>query len=249
MKMLKSFQALKEEDHRRALYASLIFIMLLILFFLLVSLEEPDPPLVDPPVEIEMPDIEIEFGSQPEGGSQSSESNPEPVENMVENPETPTSEVDTQEESPVSVPTSNGDTDSDNTEEETPQVDNTFTFGSGNGSGQGNGSGDDFGSGTGVGGNGVGNTPGDGTYNPNRKVTKDPTFNKNVQEEGKIALDIWVDSKGNVVKTRIRESKSTSGSSYLISLAEKAARTMKYDAKPGAGWEHVGYKVFSFTKI
>ena len=38
--LVKSFRALKEEDHRRALYASLVFIMLMILFFLLVSLEE-----------------------------------------------------------------------------------------------------------------------------------------------------------------------------------------------------------------
>lgn len=245
---MKSLEALKEEDHRRALYASLIFIMLLILFFLLVSLEEPDPPLVDPPVEISMPDIEIEFGSQPEGGAQSSDDNPEPVENVVENVETPTEDVDTQDESPVVVQSSDGSSESDNTAEETPTVDNTFTFGGGSGDGEGDGSGDDFGSGDGVGGDGQGNTPGDGTYNPNRKVLKDPSFNQNVQEEGKIALDIWVDSNGKIVKTRLKESKSTSGSSYLISLAEKAARTMKYDTKSGVGWEHVGYKVFSFTK-
>ena len=48
----KSIQALREEDHRRALYAALVFIMLLILFFLLVSLEVPDPPLEEEIVEI-----------------------------------------------------------------------------------------------------------------------------------------------------------------------------------------------------
>ena len=246
--MLKSLQALKEEDHRKALYASLIFIMLLILFFLLVSLEEPDPPIVDPPVEIEMADIEFDFGSQPEGGSQSKAEEVEPVENVVENVETPTEEVDTQTESPVVVQSSNGNNQSNNTQEEQPEVDNSLTFGGGSGNGDGNGTGDNFGDGDGVGGTGQGNTPGDGTYNPNRKVLKNPSIDPNVQEEGKIALDIWVDAKGNVVKTRIKESKSTSGSAYLIALAQKAAKTMKYDSKPGASMEHVGYKVFNFRK-
>lgn len=248
MKVLKSLQALKEEDHRRALYATLVFLMLMILFFLLVSLEEPDPPLEEPVVEIMMPDIEFEMGSQPEGGSQSSDQNPEPVENQVEQVETPTQEVDTQDESPVVVPSSNGNSQSENTQEETPQVDNTFSFGGGNGNGQGTGQGDEFGDGTGVGGSGQGNVPGDGTYNPNRKITTYPTVNQNTQEEGTIALDIWVDADGKVVKTRLKESQSTSGSAYLIALAEKGAKTMQYAKKPGAGIEHVGYFKFKFSK-
>lgn len=248
MKMVKSLQALKEEDHRRALYAALVFIMLMILFFLLVSLEEPDPPLEEEIIEVYMPDVEMEMGSQAEGGSQSSDMNPEQISDTQEQPEDLSDPDATQEESDVTVTDNQGSTDNDNNSPENPPVDNTFTFNQGSGDGQGTGTGDNFGSGDGVGGDGVGNTPGDGKYNPDRKVTKDPVFDANAQEEGKIALDIWVDSKGNIVKTRFKESKSTSGSAYLIKLAKKAALTMKYDSKNGATIEHVGYKIFAFRK-
>ncbi|MCG8576683.1 MAG: energy transducer TonB [Flavobacteriales bacterium] len=246
MKIIKSLKALKEEDHRRALYGTLVFIMLLILFFLLVSLEEPDPPLEEPILEIEMPQIEFE-GSEAKGGSQSNEmsSNPQTDNNNIKEE---TSHVETQETSDVNVSSANGSADNDNEEEKQPEVDESLTFGKNNGKGTGTGEGDDFGKGTGVGGDGKGNRPGDGTHNPNRKVVKPPTFDANSQEEGKIVLDIWVDENGNVYKTRVNES-STSGSSYLISLAKKAAKTMKYEKKPGAGIEYVGSKAFTFRKV
>lgn len=242
---MKFIENLKEEDHRKALYASLIFIMLMILFFLLVSLEEPDPPIQEKIIEIEMPDVEIEQGSQAEGGSESSEeaSVPTPTNNVEE----PAREIVTQDEPTTPVVTSNGNSNSDNTNQSEPEPDSDFSF-SGSGSGSGNGNGTAFGNGDGVGGNGSGNTPGDGNYNPDRKVTKPPSFNANAQEEGKVALDIWVDANGNVIKTRFKESKSNTGSQYLIGLAIKAAKTMKYDKKPGAHSEHVGYKVFTFIK-
>lgn len=246
MKIMKSLSIFKEEDHRKALYASLIFLMLMILFFLLVSLEEPDPPLEEPIVEIALPDVEIiETGSQPEGGSENSESTPETVTNNVQ--ESP-QDHDVQDESPVTIPTGNGDSEENNQSNDEPQPDESLGF-PGSGGGHGTGEGNDFGAGDGVGGTGDGTNPGPGTYNPNRKILKDPVFSGEAQEEGKIALDIWVDANGNVVKTRFKESKSTSGSAYLIKLAEKAAKTMKYDKKPGSGYEHVGYKVFNFIKV
>lgn len=244
----QAMDALREEDHRRALYAALVFIMLMILFFLLVSLEVPDPPKEEKIVELTMEDIDYDFGSQPEGGSQSNDMNPDPVpvpDNTVE----PSVEHDVQSESNVQVVESNGTNQNSNSNQnQSPPVDNTFTFGNGNGNGSGTGSGDQFGSGSGVGGNGNGNTPGDGTHNPNRKIIQPPSFNANAQEQGKIALDIYVDANGNVVKTKFKQSKSTSGSDYLKKLAEKAARTMKYDKKPGAGLEYVGYQIFTFIK-
>ena len=242
MKVLEIF---KEEDHRRALYASLVFIMLMILFFLLVSLEEPDPPLVEEIISIEMPDIEIEQGSQAAGGSESSadESTPDPSNEVQEVAQ----DVVTQEEETVYVPSGNGNTNTENTDVSESQPDETFGF-PGGGSGTGTGNGTDFGDGDGVGGNGNGDTPGDGSYNPDRKVTKSPSFEASAQEEGSVALDIWVDANGNVIKTRFKESKSTTGSQYLIGLAVKAAKTMRYDKQPGVPSEHVGYKVFSFRK-
>lgn len=241
--LVKSLQQLKEEDHRRALYASLVFIMLMILFFLLVSLEEPDPPIEEKIIEIEMPEIQYE-GSQAKGGS-SSDSD-EMAEQSNENVVEETQEVAQQEEASVEVNSGKGENETE--EEDEPQVDNSLSLGKGKGDGKGTGNGDDFGKDNGVGGDGVGNKPGDGKYNPNRKVVKNPTFDAYAQQQGTIALDIWVDNKGNVYKTRLKASESTSGSAYLISLAEKAAKTMKYDGKPGAGLEYVGYKLFTFKK-
>ncbi|MBD3635977.1 MAG: hypothetical protein HUJ25_01440 [Crocinitomicaceae bacterium] len=244
----QAMEALREEDHRRALYSALVFIMLLILFFLLVGFEQPDPPLKEKEVLMTLEDIEYDFGSQPEGGSQSNDMNPDVVP-VPENIEEPSVEHETQEESPVEVSSSNGDNNNTNTTQEvSPPVDNTFTFGNGNGNGTGTGQGNEFGSGTGVGGNGQGNTPGDGTYNPERKRLVDPSYSSNAQEEGKIALDIYVDASGKIVKTKYKQSKSTSGSEYLKKLAVNAAYTMKYDAKAGAGIEYVGYVVFRFIK-
>lgn len=245
---MRFIESLKQEDHRRALYASLIFIMLMILFFLLVSLEEPDPPYKPEVIEIEMPDVIIEEGSQAEGGSASEEvvSEPVPVNEVVES----APEVVTQEEVTVPVPSGSGNTEVDNPTNEVsePQPDETFGFPGGGGGGQGTGSGDRFGEGEGVGDDGEGNTPGSGSSDLKRKVLKDPSFTANAQEEGRVALDIWVDQNGNVIRTRYKETESSSGSQYLIGLAKKAALTMKYDKKSGVTSEYVGFKVFAFKK-
>jgi outer membrane biosynthesis protein TonB len=245
MKSIKqSLQALREEDHRRALYAALVFIMLLILFFLLVSLEVPDPPKKEEIIEITMEDIEFDLGSQPEGGSQSSSE----ISEVTPVPQSdPAPSHDTQTDASVTVPSGPGGTGTESNNELVDKPDDAFAF-PGSGQGSGTGSGPGFGQGSGVGGNGQGNTPGDGDYNPSRKVTQAPTFNASAQEEGKIALDIYVDAAGNIVNVKFKESKSTSGSDYLRKLAEKAAKTMRYDAKPGAGVEYVGYQIFTFKK-
>lgn len=236
---MKILGVLRDEDHRKALYASMVFVMLMILFFLLVSLEQPNPPLQDKIIEIELPDIEVEMGSQAAGGS--TNNNEEAPSTTSQNVEDSPRNVTTQREESVPVPKGNGT--SNNNE---PKPDNTFTFGGGGGNGNGNGT--SFGNGNGVGGTGDGNVEGPGKYNPDRKVSTRPSFNSNAQEEGDIALDIWVDANGAVVSTKYKESKSSSASNYLIDLARKAAKTMKYDKKPGASVEHVGYQVFSFTK-
>jgi len=247
MKMLSFLRALREEDHRRALYASLIFIMLNILFFLLVSMEEPDPPLREYVVPITMDEIDIpeEYVEPGELGGGGSDGGPSPIDQQ-----TPYSaqQIQTQTTQSVDVPagSENGVNNGVNNE---PQPDQSLGFNGNNGDGNGNGTGTGFGDGDGTGvGNGSG-PGGDGNSNLNRKLTTAPEFNANVQEEGKIALDIWVDENGTVVQVRYKESKSTSGSEYLISLASRAAKTMRYEKKPGALKEYVGYQIFAFKKV
>lgn len=247
MKNLKESEAkglaiFQNEDHRKALLASLVFIMLAILLMFLLSLEQPNPPLKPEVMEIVMDDFELEQGSQPAGGSsgQSEPGNPTPSTVRDDSPRP----VQTQREETTPTPSGTG---SGNRPTTTPRVDDGLTF-PGGGSGAGSGSGSDFGDGNGVGGDGTGNTPGGGSYNPSRKMVGAPRFDSNAQEEGVIALDIWIDADGKVVKTEYNGANSSSGSQYLIGLAKKAALTMKYDKKPGAGTEKVGFKTFTFIK-
>ncbi len=241
---MKFIHALKKEDERKALYVTLVFILLMLLFFLLVSMEQPDPPLEEKIIEIEM-----EFGSDYEGGGQVAEEQaevePEAVKESAE-------EIETQEESPVVVPTGKGTSKtSTNTTKPTvddkPKVDDAFTFGGGN-AGKGTGSGDKFGQGDGTGGGGDGDQPGQGTSNTSRKLLSKGSVPGNSQEEGKIALDLFVNEFGKVTRTKFNESKSTSGSAYLKDLAEKNAKTYKYEAIPGSPEQYVGTVVFSFRK-
>jgi hypothetical protein len=216
--------------------------MLMLLFFLLVGMTEPDPPLQEEIIEIEM-----EFSSPPMGGSSSSESQESTVTNTVTES---AQELETQEESPVYVPSGQGtSTSSQNTEEEQPKPDDAFSLPSNSGNGEGNGEGDNFGNGDGLGGDGPGETPGGGSgTNLNRKVVDKGGITAQSQEEGKVAIDIWVNDKGEVVKTKFNPSKSNSPSSYLIGLATKWAKTMQYQKSLGSPVQFVGYQVFNFTK-
>jgi len=241
----KSLKALREEDHRRALYATLIFAMLMTLFFLLVSMDEPDPPLEEVLIPIDMDNIVLpeEFIEKEEGGGGSqggANSEYSVTENSADGDESQT-------EPTVYIPSGNENGNESVVNNPNPEPDKDFGYNGNGGNGNGNGDGDGFGDGDGVD-KGDGSGP-EGTYNPSRKVTVAPTFSGKAQEEGKIALDIYVDENGKVNHVRYKESKSTSGSAYLIKLATAAAKTMKYDKKPGAGIEHVGYEVFEFRKI
>lgn len=232
---------LKEKDNRKALYAALIFMMLMLLFFLLVSMDEPDPPLQEKIVE-----VEIEFGAPEMGGSAANSDSQEEVVNTVS--ET-AQDIETQEDSPVYQASGNGtSTTSNETQEEQPKVDEGLTFGGNGGNTGGNGNGPGFGSGDGVGDGGQGNSAGSGTTNLNRKVIDYGGITAQSQQEGKVAIDIWVNDKGEVVKVKFNPSKSNTASDYLIGLAKKWAFTMQYDKSLGSPTQFVGSQVFNFKK-
>lgn len=243
---MKTTTKIQEEkkDTRKAIYAALIFLKLLILFFLLVSMDEPDPPLKEEIIE-----VEIDFGGEAGGSSPSSESSSESTNSVTESAQ----EVDQQEESPVVVPSGSGSSPkATNTQpvEETPQPDNSLGFPSGNGGDtNGNNNGPGFGDRDGHDGNGPsGPGEGEGTVNLKRKIVDKGGITAQSQEEGKVAIDIWVNDKGEVVKTKLNASKSNSPSQYLIGLAKKWAKTMQYEKSLGSPTQYVGYQVFSFTK-
>ena len=250
---MRSFiRNLRHEDHKKALVATLVFIFLMMLFFLLVSLEYPDPPPQEKIVE-----VEIEFGSEYEGGGQV-----KPVDEVIPKPQPESAtEKAVQEESPVVVTTAKGksNTSKNTTTTKTnpdpkpdpdpkPKVDDAFTFPGSGTTGDGKGDGPGFGDGTGVGGGGEGDEKGTAKTNTSRKLKSKGRIPGSSQEEGLIALDLYVDETGKVVRTKRNESKSTSGSAYLTDLAKKNAATYKYEAIPGAPVQFVGTVIFNFRK-
>ena len=239
MEFIGSF---KEKDNRKALYAALIFMMLMLLFFLLVSLDEPDPPFQE---EI----IEIEFGGELEGGSAASL---QQTQEFIEETVTESAEqVDTQDESSVVVPSGQANSStSTNTQEAKPDpVDNSLGFPGGvGGTSAGIGKGTGFGEGTGHegdGGTGVG--PGMGKENLNRKCIDEGGLPVQTQEEGKVVIDIWVNDKGEVVSVKLN-SKTNTPSNVLIGLAKRYAKTRLYEKLLGSPKQYVGSVTYNFTK-
>ena len=242
---MKFIYALKEEDQRRALYATLVFIMLMILFFLLASMEVPDPPLEEKIVEIEM-----EFTAGSEGGGAPDE----PVEDIPEPQPESAIERDTQEEETVVVPTSKGKSKTTKVEtppkpktDPKPKVNSDFEFKPGKTTKPGK-DGSKFGDKSGVKDGKNGPSEGPGTVNKSRKILSKGKITGQSQEEGKIALDLYVNEFGKVVRTKYNASLSTNGSNYLQELAVKNAKTRKYEAIPGSPVQFVGTVTFSFTK-
>ena len=111
--------------------------------------------------------------------------------------------------------------------------------GSGNGSGNGNGNG---GSGTGNGGTGLGtglNVSGRGW-----RERKQP-FNS-TNKEGKVVVAIKVDKAGNIIYAKGGYTGSTTTDSYLVGLAETAARNSKLTASDASSEEQFGTIVYNF---
>jgi hypothetical protein len=212
--------ALKEKEHQHAFYAVAIFIMLSILFFLLVSLKTP----VENAVEVEPIEttVEISFEAPAASGSESvSSDNPSPVEAQA---------VALQNESSISVEKAAA-----------PQVDEAFNFNPSNGKSDG----PTFGDNTEP---NIADVGPSNNGNSSRAIIKKPNFDSNLQEEGEIALKLWVDADGFVVKALLDPNQSNSGSQYLIRAAVKAAKTMRYSTNADVPSEYVGTKIFSFKK-
>lgn len=235
---------LKEEDHQKATVVTLAFIMLLILFFLLASFEIPDPPLEEEIVEIEM-----EFGSDYKGGGQEAS---EVSQEVVPEPEAAI-EQETQDESPVVVVSGKGsEKTSTNTTTPTPdpkpKTDNSLGFPGTGTAGSGGGSDKGFGKGGGVGDGGKGPDAGKGTSNTSRKLISKGSIPGQSQAEGNVALKIYVNEFGKVTRTKVDESQTTATDGYLYDLAKSTAKTYRYESIPGAQEQYVGTVVFKFTK-
>lgn len=211
--------SLKEKEHLHALYTVLIVIMLSVLFFLLTSL---DSPLQKKGEEMEEEWIEIDFLEESFPSSE-----PKRIENESE-PSVITSATITAPNPKMPV---------------VQTADQSLGFTTGNNP---EGNNQVFGISAG---DEIKNTGERPLANLNRKIIREPSLNANTQMEGTIALKLWVDSNGEVIKSELNAAASNSGSQYLINLAKKAAQSMRYESKANVHTEFVGTQIFTFKKM
>lgn len=209
-----------QEDRRKAFIAAFLFLLLLLLFFFLVSLKEPDPPLVEKEIEVEL-DI-------PQGGS-SGGSTKSKVQTNSQNQSA--QDLAVQDESDVQVV--KGDGNDQNTNQNNQNAEESWMNMDGNNGGQngGNDGGENFGGGGG-GGDDIGPGPGNNSARIRYGSPQDCIGDFN--EEGKVYLIIWVNAEGKIIRAQNNAAKSTTGSQNLISLAITAVKNcVYYEKRPG----------------
>ncbi|MCA6363196.1 MAG: hypothetical protein IM638_09160 [Bacteroidetes bacterium] len=242
----------KKEPHLISAGVTLAIFFALLLFFIWWSIQVPNPPLPPEPepMEIEFIDLNIGAGagensSNPGGQSMgnSGEAGSEAAEQPVPNPN-PT-------------PASNGSITGN--EADNPQANNApqasaalqnalaaFNKNKGKasinvtGGGQGN---DPYGGGIGGGkGNGEGdgeNSPGEGGPGPGgsggtgkgvRKLLSKPDVKNPTLEEGVVAVDVYVDKSGRVVRAEVNSARSTTINTILRATARQEATKLVFSA-------------------
>ncbi len=206
-----------QEDRRKAFIAAFLFLLLLLLVFFLVSLKEPDPPLVEKEVEVE---LDIPAGGS-SGGSSKAQNDTKKVvsaENLA-----------VQNESDVKVVKGQGD--DKNTNQNNNAQNDWMNMGNNGGQNGGNDGGDDWGSGGGHGGD-IG--PGGGNSESRIRYGNPTDCIGNFNEEGKVYLIIWVNANGKIIRAQNNAAKSTTGSQNLISMAIDAVKNcVYYEKRPG----------------
>lgn len=117
---------------------------------------------------------------------------------------------------------------------------NATVYGKNTGTGTTPGSGGD-----GPGGNGPGN--GRPSYDmKGRKAQSLPTPQFNIQEEGKVVVEIIIDRQGNVLRATPGVRGSTTTSVYLLNKAKESALKAKFSSNPDAPEEQRGTIVYTF---
>ena len=218
----------KEKDRNTGIVAAVVFTVVLFILLLFLSVKEPDPPLQDMPVPIELDEEMIieDFEAFAGGGTPSNTKDPNP---------TPPDQGDPVVSTETSTFTHNTGQDGTKPVKDpkpsTPKPDPEFSFsGTGNG-GEGDGSGNLFGSGT-------DNNPGTGPGGPGsgtRKVVSPPCPPSTGSEEGDIYLTVWIDETGKVIKAENIPTKTTTSSATVINAAIKGVKDcMRFEKRDGA---------------
>ena len=229
-------QVVNKKDDIKGMIASFLVSLLVLFLLFFIKYAEPDPPKITVPIPISMAEEGIEeFDIHNAGGGTPSES----IENTPD-PQPSAENIETQAESPVSVPTGNGESSSNTNQNNTPT--NPF---SGNGTG---------GSGTSGSGGGFGsdNGQGSGSGNPGSGSNGDRVRQNNLSSNPKtpntsvcqIAMKLIIDSNGNVVAvSEIRDKTTTTNQALIDEVKALVKKEVKYDKRPGAANATVYYTV------
>lgn len=216
-------ESMIKEHRKRAFLIAFLFLLLLLLFFFLVSLKEPDPPLQEKIIEVE---VEMPAGGASGGGSPTKSQN-----NVVKSPEN----IATQKEESVNIKTGNGNNQTSN-QNSNNSADSWMNMGEGEGE-HGGGGGDGFGDG-----NGDGDGLGDGSGGGGTRTMygRPADCLDKTAEEGSIYLILWVNANGKIVRAENNASKSTTGSQKLIAMAKEAVmRCVTFEKRPGTPDEKI----------
>lgn len=251
-------EAILQKDRRKAMLLSvLIFLMVVAVCFFLTAFTIQDPPPGDQYVAIGMAD----FGDVLEaGGASESEVPSEEVSDQEQSQASETSEaatdVATQTSSDVSVssspkPTSKPKPDPTPSKELGSALDQLTKPSSGGGKGDQQGGGDQGDLSGQIGGTGVnqGDLDGKGWSLGGRTQGVKPTIKDPFNEEGIVVVDIVVNQKGEVVRAtaNIEHSLTNTPSSALHRLAEKAAKSARFNQDFSANVEQKGAIVIRFV--
>ncbi len=256
-----------EKEHKRdrwkAILGSIIFHLVLLLFFLFYGLKEPHPPRKEKMVSINM-----DFGTDLKGsGKQESQTQEkeqssqkqEKEQKQGQKPKETSQKTATQESSPVDAQDNKegekkGEKEQKKAEEpqevseELKQAQEQFKDMDDEGGG---GEGDD--GETGNEGDPSGQPKGEGSLPgaggswklSGRKILQKPQPQKPT-EEGKVVVDIWVDQEGNVIRTSPDLQKSNTTSDNLLKLAQEAAKKARFNPDPNGAVEQKGQFTFVF---
>ncbi|MBK9420798.1 MAG: hypothetical protein IPN44_07075 [Flavobacteriales bacterium] len=237
----------EQHDRRTGVIFTIVFHILLLILFLYIGLQQPDPLPQEEGIELAFEDA----GGLTGGGSpaQAQTTPPPPVEAVT--PETP-EPVATQEESDVAVPKPTTPKPKPQPKPPEPRKpDPRALFNPTTGGAPGNSPSTTAGNGP------PSSTPGDGGSGSfkgkafegrlaGRGLMRGPNITEKPSEGGKVALDIFVDRTGKVTHVGFNLDRSTTTSQVLFNLAKKAALQCTFSPKPDGPAEQKGDMTFIF---
>lgn len=79
-----------------------------------------------------------------------------------------------------------------------------------------------------------------------RKINRYPSFEDDFSENAKVAIDITVDARGNVITATFQQKGSTTANSTMKGIAIQKARQLKFSPDDAGTPEQIGTVVFNF---